>query len=769
MTTGPQTGGQDGDRLDSWKAIAAYIGKDVRTALRWAKDGGMPVYHHADRKRGAVYAYRSEIDKWIHADRPASTPFLKRPLVRRLAVILALALVAAGTAYWLRTAFDGEGLVAANPAWVLIADFDNRTGEERFDGTLETALRRELANSRHVLVVAPERVSDTLILMKQTPSVPIDTDLGREICLRLGGVRAILTGWVEKFDSRYLLSLAVIDPSDGRMVASAEEMAPGESEVLPALHSLGNWVRRNLGEELRQIEASDAELEKVTTPSLRALELYTQGIQILREDFWAQVKGIPEEKRSVTDAEALFREAVQVDPGFASAYLFIFWSLQYQGKMASDEALEALAQAMKFSHTTSDQERLFIESTYYRVVEVDIEKACSSSNTLAELFPDHFWAAGNSAFWCGSDLGKRADFTRYAALTVEQRPEWNTLTATALALLEHDFDRARPYYERARERRLDQYDVLVEWKVAYLELFPAEELLHLGMLPEVMSELQRVEGLMESLETRFRHPVIRKLALFYLSLGQFRKALELTEMLPSVWLPGIWPAWCAYLRGDQSAFEQHIETAYEDLEKVVPDPDWMALRQLRANLQLWNPSLPIEVLAPLYDPESVAEYVLQSDAPNLMPLTDHLTWPKLEARLQLVRGKKLLDEGRIRQALAALKSGTTWFRDNGDWETFSYYFLGAELRAEAYAAIGDLESAHLLLEEAAEQVNLVNSYTLPQHQKVRARLASLARELGRFEDARSLEAELVEELRLADPDHPILLQIGSYRDTAPAR
>ena len=74
MTTGPTTGGQDGDRLDSWKAIAAFIGKDVRTALRWAKDGGMPVYHHAGRKRGAVYAYRSEIDAWIHADRNQTRP-----------------------------------------------------------------------------------------------------------------------------------------------------------------------------------------------------------------------------------------------------------------------------------------------------------------------------------------------------------------------------------------------------------------------------------------------------------------------------------------------------------------------------------------------------------------------------------------------------------------------------------------------------------------------------------------------------------------------
>ena len=273
MTTGSNSGGQDGDRLDSWKAIAAYLGKDVRTALRWAKDGGMPVYHHAGRKRGAVYAYRSEIDAWIHRDRPVTIPVLKRPLVRRILVIFLLALVTAGTGYWLRVSSNGSGLVAADPAWVLITDFDNRTGEDRFDGTLETALRRELANSRHVLVVAPERVRETLVLMQQPPNARIDATTGREVCLRLGGVRALLTGRVEKFDTQYLLSLEVMDPADGRMVASAEEVAAGETEVLPALHELGNWVRRNLGEELTKIDQDDEQLAKVTTPSLRALEL----------------------------------------------------------------------------------------------------------------------------------------------------------------------------------------------------------------------------------------------------------------------------------------------------------------------------------------------------------------------------------------------------------------------------------------------------------------------------------------------------------------
>ena len=50
------------DRLDSWKAISAYLKRDVTTVQRWEKREGMPVHRHVHDKLGSVYAYRSEID-----------------------------------------------------------------------------------------------------------------------------------------------------------------------------------------------------------------------------------------------------------------------------------------------------------------------------------------------------------------------------------------------------------------------------------------------------------------------------------------------------------------------------------------------------------------------------------------------------------------------------------------------------------------------------------------------------------------------------------
>lgn len=51
-------------RLDSWKDIANYLGRDVRTVIRWEKKG-LPVHRVPGGQRQAVFAYTEEIDAWL--------------------------------------------------------------------------------------------------------------------------------------------------------------------------------------------------------------------------------------------------------------------------------------------------------------------------------------------------------------------------------------------------------------------------------------------------------------------------------------------------------------------------------------------------------------------------------------------------------------------------------------------------------------------------------------------------------------------------------
>src|SRR5262245_33304571 len=57
------------ERLDSWKEIAAYLKRDVRTLQRWEKEEGLPVHRQPHSKQGSVYAYRPEIDSWWESRR----------------------------------------------------------------------------------------------------------------------------------------------------------------------------------------------------------------------------------------------------------------------------------------------------------------------------------------------------------------------------------------------------------------------------------------------------------------------------------------------------------------------------------------------------------------------------------------------------------------------------------------------------------------------------------------------------------------------------
>jgi hypothetical protein len=55
------------ERLDSWKEIAAYLGRQVRTLHLWEKAEKLPVHRHIHSKRGTVYAFKSELDAWKQA------------------------------------------------------------------------------------------------------------------------------------------------------------------------------------------------------------------------------------------------------------------------------------------------------------------------------------------------------------------------------------------------------------------------------------------------------------------------------------------------------------------------------------------------------------------------------------------------------------------------------------------------------------------------------------------------------------------------------
>jgi hypothetical protein len=80
--------------LQGWKEISAYLERDMRTAIRWEKDEGLPVRRHRLAGRSSVYAYPSEIEAWragrpTRTETPPSVPVWRRPLAWATAAVVA--------------------------------------------------------------------------------------------------------------------------------------------------------------------------------------------------------------------------------------------------------------------------------------------------------------------------------------------------------------------------------------------------------------------------------------------------------------------------------------------------------------------------------------------------------------------------------------------------------------------------------------------------------------------------------------------------------
>jgi TolB-like protein/Tfp pilus assembly protein PilF len=66
----PQAESPLGERLDSWKEIASYLDRSVRTVKRWEHLEGLPVRRHQHKRSSSVYAYTSELDAWAAGREP---------------------------------------------------------------------------------------------------------------------------------------------------------------------------------------------------------------------------------------------------------------------------------------------------------------------------------------------------------------------------------------------------------------------------------------------------------------------------------------------------------------------------------------------------------------------------------------------------------------------------------------------------------------------------------------------------------------------------
>jgi Tol biopolymer transport system component len=135
----PESG--SGDRLDSWKEIAGYVRRDVKTVQRWEKREGMPVHRHLHDRLGSVFAFKSELDAWARNRRmtaadaggvavpevaaaEAAPALPVRPRRWLVAVAATGVVIAALAAVWVRESGEASADPLANARFQQLTDFN---------------------------------------------------------------------------------------------------------------------------------------------------------------------------------------------------------------------------------------------------------------------------------------------------------------------------------------------------------------------------------------------------------------------------------------------------------------------------------------------------------------------------------------------------------------------------------------------------------------------------------------------------------------------
>jgi DNA-binding winged helix-turn-helix (wHTH) protein len=203
----------------------------------------------------------------------------KRPWVKyALASAVLLIVAAAITSYF----YLHRRSVLTEKDTILLADFNNTTGDPVFDGTLRQGLAVQLEQSPFLSLVSEQQVQQTLRLMGRPADAKLTPEISREICLRTGS-KAAIDGSIAQMGTQYSLILKAVNCSNGESLASTEAQASDKSHLLDALGKAASEIRKKLGESIRSVQKLDTPLEQATTPSLEALQFYSLGGKAYRE------------------------------------------------------------------------------------------------------------------------------------------------------------------------------------------------------------------------------------------------------------------------------------------------------------------------------------------------------------------------------------------------------------------------------------------------------------------------------------------------------
>ncbi len=363
-----------GARLDSWKAIADYLGLEVRSVQRWEAERGLPVHRVPGERRGRVFAYTGELDEWLRSGqreqtlpdaagesetggaiggasdeslpgvarggfRPgtdtaeqadASRVSMQRrsaaPPGRMLRFVLtaasvALVLVAGG--YLATRMSHPEVRPHADRAMLAVLPFVNLSGDpgqEYFADGLTEEMITDLGRLNPQALGVIARTS----AMKYKDTHEDIGEIGRQL-----GVQYVLEGSIRREGDTLRVSAQLIQVSDQTHLW-AQNYQRRVDDILAVQQEIGQAIADKIRLNLNRVQPASPIRAQATNPA--AYDDYLRGLFCLNR---RMDPGLPE-------SQAYFLQALRKDPNFAAAYAGLAQTYMFQAESILNPGREKL-------------------------------------------------------------------------------------------------------------------------------------------------------------------------------------------------------------------------------------------------------------------------------------------------------------------------------------------------------------------------------------------------------------------------------------------
>ncbi len=362
---------------------------------------------------------------------------------KRLAIFVAAAFFIAAIAGLIAWTYFNRNPALTEKDTILLADFENKTGEEVFDGTLKLGLAIQLQQTPFLNLFPEAQVRHELKLMRRQPNERVTAEIAREICERQN-LKALIAGSIARLGSHYVIALEAINGQSGEVLAREQVEAESKEQTLRALSQAAIRLRGRLGESLSSIQRFGRPLLDGTTARPEAFKAYSQGLEL----------GISGRLR---EAIPFHKRAVDIDPDFAIAYgqLAILHWLTGQPELAAEYAKKSY----ELKDRTSELEKSRITHIYHRFGTGDLNKGIETLVLQRRTFPREYTALVDLAL-AYHLLGQSDQAIAEAREAIRFNPlfagPYNVLSSALLRL--NRFAEARDVLSQALQQNLEMTD-----------------------------------------------------------------------------------------------------------------------------------------------------------------------------------------------------------------------------------------------------------------------------------------------------------------------